>query len=229
MTDDVVSQELERLKDKEDVRAIAVVGSYARKPEDEHNDIDFYIIIDGEWRERETVEKEDVIIERFYNSQSRSKRYLEEEGWYTNYHWFTNADVRYDPENLFDELEEYARQKKQDKLELDEKDRERIRYRIWDLKQDIGSDDVGQQRYILYNAMDFVIEKIYYLEDEVPVKENYRIRKLKDFNGYLYKIVQDFLNSSSTLEKKRKVEKMLQYLERKVGEADPEFSHREEL
>jgi predicted nucleotidyltransferase len=230
MNDEVIENQVEKLSSKNDVRAVAVVGSYARDPEQDHNDLDLYIIVEGEWRKRETEKIDGEVVEKFYNSMQRSREYLEEDGWYTNYRWFTNADVRYDPDDLFEELEEYAEQKKEEQLELDKDDEEWIRYSLWDLRQDIESEDVGQQRYMLYQAVEFVVEQDFYLEDVVPVKDNYRVRKLKEFDGYLYKLVQDFLNSSSTLEKKRKVEKMFSHIERKVGEADPEYSSpREEL
>ena len=224
MKNDRVEEVLDSLEEKDDVRAVAVVGSYARDPGEDHNDIDVFVIVEGEWRKRETVRREGLVIEKFYNSLEMSRKYLEQDDWYTNYHWYMNADIRYDPEELFDQLRDYAEERKEEALELDEDDRKWIRYGIWDLRQDIEGEDVGQKRYMLYKALDFVLENIYYIEGQVPVKDNYRIEKLKDFNGYLYKNVQDFLTSSSTIEKQRKIEKMFEYMERKIGEADPEYS-----
>ncbi len=228
MKNEKVEEVVDSLEEKDDVRAVAVVGSYARNPGDDHNDIDLFVIVEGDWRKRETVQREGLVIEKFYNSLEMSRKYLEQDDWYTNYHWYMNADIRYDPEDLFEQLRNYAEERKEKALELDNDDRRWIRYGIWDLRQDIEGEDVGQKRYMLYKALDFVLENIYYIEGRVPVKDNYRIEKLKDFNGYLYKNVQDFLTSSSTIEKQRKIEKMFEYMERKIGEADPEYSSERE-
>lgn len=73
----------------------------------------------------------------------------------------------------------------------------------------IGGQDVGQKRFQMFEVLRFVIEKKYEFSDrEVPVVEN-RVEELKELNGYMYKLVQEFLNSSSTLEKERKLEKIV--------------------
>ena len=41
------------------------------------------------------------------------------------------------------------------------------------------------------------------------------VEKLEEKNGYLYKLSQDFLLSSSTMEKEQKLEKILNYVEKK--------------
>lgn len=222
MIDEVAEAEIEQLQSKDDVRAVAFVGSYARGGDD-HNDLDIYVVVDREGRKRETEVIDGVVVERFYNSMERSKRYFEEDDWYYNYHWFRNADVRYDPEGLFEQLADYAEKKKQEKLELDEEDENEILYYIWDMQQDLDTDDVGQKRYLMYQMLDYLLDKHYVLKGEVPVKENYRVEKLKQFDGYMYKLVQDFLTSSSTGEKERTLQKMVDHVTRSLGEPGPEW------
>lgn len=230
MTDleDLINSEVEELQERDDVRAVAVVGSYARDPEADHNDIDLYIIVDGDWRKRETEKLDGVVVERFFNSMEWSQSYLEGDDWFYNYHWFTNADVRFDPENLFEELTEKAEELKQENLELSENGKQEILYSIWDRTQDLETVDVGQKRYLMNQLFDYLVRKQYLLKGEVPVKENYRVKKLKEFDGYMYKLAQDFLTSSSTLEKERKLEKMIDHVTKSLGEPGPEFETEKE-
>lgn len=231
--ENLVESEVEELESREDVRAVAVVGSYARQPDQEHNDIDLYIIVDGDWRKRKGELVEGVVFEKFFNSMELAKSYLEEKAgndidWYLPYSWFTNADVRYDPENLFQKLADQAEDTREKKMSQ-EVDREELLYNIWDLKQDIETDDVGQKRYMMYQLFDYLLEKHYSLKDELPVKENYRVKKLQDFDGYMYKLAQDFLNSSSTHEKEQKLEKMIDHVTRSIGEPGPEWETEKEF
>jgi len=222
--EEVLDQEVERLKNKENVRAIAVVGSYARNPNQEHNDIDIYIIVDENWRKRENEEVDGILVERFYNSFERAKKYFDQDDpqWYM-FHWMKNADIRYDPENLFEELKEYAEDKTNEKLKLNDLEKKKIRYSIWDYQQDLDTNDVGQKRYLMYQFFDYLIEKYYLMEEEMPVKYNYRIAKLREIDGYLYKLSQEFLTSSSTMEKERKLEKITDHVTRIIGDPIKEW------
>lgn len=81
-----------------------------------------------------------------------------------------------------------------------------------DLEELLDTDDVGQKRYLMFNVFEQVLEKVYKGSDrELPDVEE-RVSGLKDFQGYMYKLAQEFLTSSSTLEKERKLEKMLEHL-----------------
>ncbi|QGA80479.1 hypothetical protein [Candidatus Nanohalobium constans] len=64
------------------------------------------------------------------------------------------------------------------------------------------TDDVGEKRFLMYRALENILSQL--------EKEN-----ISDLNGYLYKLSQDFLTSSSTYEKTQKMEKILDYVERK--------------
>lgn len=222
--EEVVEEEISLLKSREYVEAVAIVGSYARDPDQEHNDIDFFVIVDEGWRKRETEKVEGVVVERFYNSKKGVKAYLDEDEWWKTYHWLKNADVRYDSDDIFKELRTYAEEKKTEFLELDKPDEEEILYSIWDRYQDIGSDDVGKQRFLMNDFVDYLILQDFLLKGEVPVKENYRLEKLQDFDGYMYKLVQDFLMSSSTVEKKDKLDDMVSHVTRGLGNPGPEWS-----
>lgn len=64
------------------------------------------------------------------------------------------------------------------------------------------TDDVGQKRYLMFKAFEQVLEEL--------EKDSF-----KELNGYLYKLSQDFLTSSSTYEKTQKMEKLLNHVEKK--------------
>ena len=106
--EEFVETQIDRLKQREDVKAVAAVGSYARNPEGEHNDLDLYAVVEDDWRKRVTEEVEGVVVEKFFNSMDWSKEYLEGEDWWRNCRWFTTADIRYDEDNFFNELEQEA-------------------------------------------------------------------------------------------------------------------------
>ena len=219
-----VQEEVSVLRSKDFVEAVAVVGSYARDPEAEHSDIDFFIIVDEDWRKRETERVDETVVERFYNSVDGAEAYLEGDEWWKNFHWFKNADVRYDPEGLFDKLLETAEERKMEALDLSEEDKDKILYSIWDRYQDLDSDDVGRQRFLMNDFVDYLVQKDFLLKGMVPVKRNYRLEKLESFDGYMYKLVQDFLMSSSTVEKKDKLDKMVSYMTRGLGRPGREWS-----
>lgn len=64
------------------------------------------------------------------------------------------------------------------------------------------TDDVGQKRYLMFKAFEQVLQEL----DK---------NSFKELNGYLYKLSQDFLTSSSTYEKEQKMEDILNRIERK--------------
>lgn len=230
ISEDFVIEQVSELKDRDDVKAVGIVGSYARNPDGEHNDLDIYVVVDGEWRRRVTEEVDGVVVEKFFNSEEWAKHYFErdESPWYM-VRWMDNIDVRYDPEDLFSELKELGEEKKED-LAISEDEEDKILYEIWDRQQDLGRmEDVGQKRFFMNDFVDYLVQTIYRLNEVVPVKENYRIKKLSDFDGYTYKLVQEFLNSSSTYEKEQKLEKIISRVTRKLGEPSPEWETEKEF
>ena len=65
------------------------------------------------------------------------------------------------------------------------------------------TDDVGEKRFLMYRALEDILSEL--------DKES-----ITDLNGYLYKLTQDFLTSSSTFEKTQKMDKILDYIEKKA-------------
>lgn len=77
-----------------------------------------------------------------------------------------------------------------------------------ELKESLDTDDVGQKRYLMYRCFDLLLEKAYESKDEEMPDADEIVSRLKQFDGYMYKLAQDFLTSSSTHEKSEKLEKM---------------------
>lgn len=94
------------------------------------------------------------------------------------------------------------------------KDADEVVEELEEMVASVNGQDVGQKRFQMFEVLRFVIEKQYEFSDrEIPAVEN-RVEELKDLNGYMYKLVQEFLTSSSTLEKERKLEKIADYFKK---------------
>ncbi|MFB6147524.1 MAG: hypothetical protein ABEJ66_01435 [Candidatus Nanohaloarchaea archaeon] len=79
--------------------------------------------------------------------------------------------------------------------------------------QGLETEDVGQKRYQMNQVFERVLEEVYRRSGRDLPEPGSRISELEGFQGYIYKLSQEFLTSSSTLEKERKLEKMLEHLE----------------
>lgn len=229
-----IENEVEEIKNRDDLRALAIVGSYARNPEKEnHNDVDILIIVEGEWRKRITEQIENrLVIEKFFNSRKWFEKYIEksispDKNW-NAYHWLQNADIRYDPENLFEEFREKAEEEKEKCFESFNEDE--FLYYIWDYQKDLETTDVGQKRLIMYELFQYLINNHYIKEKQPLVKNNYKLKKLKQFDGYMYKNAQEFLTESSTMKKQEKLDKMIKQATKGLGDPRPDWkTDKEEL
>ena len=71
-------------------------------------------------------------------------------------------------------------------------------------------EDVAEKRLRMFKIFEDLVENMADTDTSVEA-----LNELKDSNGYLYKLSQDFLLSSSTMDKEKKLEKILEYVERK--------------
>lgn len=87
-------------------------------------------------------------------------------------------------------------------------------HEISDLQEELDTDDVAQKRYVMFHIFEKLLEirlDIENMDPNVPEK----ISELKQLDGYMYKLSQDFLTSSSTMKKGNKLEKIIEHVERK--------------
>jgi|AntDeeMetagen134_2_1112570.scaffolds.fasta_scaffold03611_1 hypothetical protein len=84
---------------------------------------------------------------------------------------------------------------------------------LWSEIQD--KDDVAQKRYLMFKIFDKLLTERFSIEDKKP-DTNDKVGKLKDLDGYMYKLSQDFLTLSSTMKKENKLEKIIEHVERKI-------------
>ena len=221
-----IEEEIQKLKERDDLEALAIVGSYARNPDQEHNDIDILAIINGEWRKRATKQKENgLVIEIFYNSRKWFEKYIEkninpDENW-NAYHWLQNADIRKDPNNLFKEFREKAEEQKEQCFDSFNEDE--FLYYIWDYQQDLEISDVGQKRHLMNELFNYLINQHFIRNRQPLVKENYKLAKLKEFDGYMYKNAQEFLTESSTMKKQEKLDKMIKKATKGLSDPKPDW------
>lgn len=74
----------------------------------------------------------------------------------------------------------------------------------------LDTDDVAEKRLRMLEIFDQLLSIRTDLENSVE-----GLKDLKDEDGYMYKLSQDFLLSSSTMEKESKLEKIIEHVERK--------------
>lgn len=85
---------------------------------------------------------------------------------------------------------------------------------IEDLQEELNTDDVAQKRYLMFHIFEKLVETRISMED-VELETAEKISELKKIDGYMYKLSQDFLTSSSTMKKENKLEKIIEHVERK--------------
>ena len=66
-------------------------------------------------------------------------------------------------------------------------------------------EDVAETRYLMFLSFQELLDEM----------DKNSVRDLDGFDGFLYKNSQEFLTSSSTFQKEKKLEKILDYFERK--------------
>jgi hypothetical protein len=74
-----------------------------------------------------------------------------------------------------------------------------------ELEEVLKIEDIAERRFQMFKLYDKVLSSLGH--DSVS--------DLNGFDGFLYKLSQDFLNSSSTYEKQQKLEKIVETVERK--------------
>jgi len=84
---------------------------------------------------------------------------------------------------------------------------------IADLQEKLDTDDVAQKRYLMFHIFDKLLDIRLSTEDS-QIHRVERLGSLKDIDGYMYKLSQDFLTFSSTMKKKNKLEKIIGYVEK---------------
>lgn len=80
--------------------------------------------------------------------------------------------------------------------------------RLENMWNGIETDDVGQQRYLMYRILEEALDE-HHDEDISPDE---KVKQLRNSDGYMYKLAQDFLTSSSTIEKKQKINKIIEHV-----------------
>lgn len=79
---------------------------------------------------------------------------------------------------------------------------------VQELNEQLDTDDVGQKRYLMNTMFHKVLKS-----QHGDLGHEERIKRLRDSDGYLYKLSQDFLTSSSTFEKQQTLEKILKHID----------------
>lgn len=75
-----------------------------------------------------------------------------------------------------------------------------------DYSEQIDSNDVAEQRYGMFKTFEILLNSYFDEKVDEPIK------KLRDEEGYMYKLAQDFLSSSRNYEKRQKLEKIADFV-----------------
>lgn len=209
--DNMIQNKVEEIKEKNnDIKAISSLSP----SESEAKSITEFklLIISDNVEKKERKEREGKKLKLIYNSKQRILENLKEDDWYNTYRLLKHSRVRYDPENVLKSIKEQAQTHKQLKMEINDEKQQKIYEKIETRKEKLDTQDVGQKRYLMYDLFDFMLLQNYYLNQEIPVPREDRLKKLKTFDGYFYKLSQEFLTASSTAKKARKIEKMANHI-----------------
>lgn len=76
----------------------------------------------------------------------------------------------------------------------------------------LDTEDVASKRLEMHSIFTLALGERLSDDFDEPVDA---LKELKDVDGYMYKLSQDFLLSSSTMEKETKLGKILEHLKRK--------------
>ena len=82
---------------------------------------------------------------------------------------------------------------------------------ITELNSKLDTDDVGQKRYLMNTIFRRAVSHRLD-QEELDPEQHEVIQELQGVDGYLYKLSQDFLTSSSTFKKQQKLEKILEHV-----------------
>lgn len=84
--------------------------------------------------------------------------------------------------------------------------------KIQQLNSELDTEDVGQKRFLMNKIFHEAMEHRLRQHDK-DLEPHEQIKGLRKFDGYMYKLSQDFLTSSSTFEKQKSLQKILDHLE----------------
>ncbi|MFB6203583.1 MAG: hypothetical protein ABEK01_03780 [Candidatus Nanohaloarchaea archaeon] len=143
---------------------------------------------------------------RAYASVEDIEDRLETDRWNRYARMVLESEFVHDPEGRLEELEETARRRAGERME---------ELRRMDVPEVGAEEDIGQKRFLMYRNLERLLDRYYAGKDEIPPAPERKVRELRGMNGYLYKLCQEFLMSSSTMEKEEKLEKIRKHVEKR--------------
>jgi hypothetical protein len=99
-------------------------------------------------------------------------------------------------------------------MSLNEEEKAEVVERIEEFRESLETEDVAQKRFTMYRFFDHLIDTFFRIKDVEQVKPEQKLKKLGELDGYVYKLSQDFLLASSTMEKEKHLEKIVEKVSR---------------
>lgn len=220
--DNEIDNQVIELRKKTEVMAVGMLDK--QEPSEQYQYIELYVVVEGNGLKNQIERKENIIFKYHYISKKQIKQKLSDNYDWKVYNYLKTVEVLYDPDNVIESLRNEVKETVEKSLKLNKGDKEEIRNNIWSLKKDIETNDVAQKRFLMNKLFDFLVESTYRLHEEPLVREENRLNQLKEIDGYVYKLGQDYLISSSTMEKNQKLEKIIAHFSKRIGEPRPKIT-----
>ena len=208
----VIRKVVNKLKSKKYVEGILLFGSCVRSPDSKHNDIDFFVLINKNWRQRVSKYVDNILVELFFNPYEKYLDYFNKEDKMFTLQMFIDGKILFDRNGKLKELQKEAKKILPKRLKLNKDIKNMIRYHIADVNLDIKN-ELEINKYQAIYLMDRTLEtllKYYFRINKIPEpKYNYIIKKIEKDNKNLYKKVKKFIDEKDP-EIKSKILKQIQ-------------------
>lgn len=220
----IVQEHMDRESDNDEIIGGAVFGSYARDHTTEHNDLDLLFIVNGDWRKHDIVVENDIAVELFYESVEWCDWALQSSSWWYYVRRYIKNDVRFEEGEVFCKLARIAEMARDDHLPLPVSERKAIQGYLWNWCLDIERESGLQQRFVMWKCLDYVLDQIYLLNDQMPVKDNFKIKGLKNIDSEAHQLAIEFAEANSTSREQETLDQLIDIVVDEVGPISPEMS-----
>jgi predicted nucleotidyltransferase len=196
----VIKKIVNELKNKKYVEGILLFGSCARSLKSKHNDIDFFVLINENWRQRVSKYIDSILVELFFNPYEKYLDYFNNEDKMFTVQMFIDGKILFDRNGKLKELQKDAKKILPKRLKLSKDIINMIRYHVADANLDIQN-ELKLNKYQAIYLMDRTLEillKYYFKITKIPEpKYNYIIKKVEKTNKKLYEKVKIFINEKN--------------------------------
>jgi predicted nucleotidyltransferase len=212
----IEKQVLAHIKKEPQALGAFIFGSYARNPKGQHNDIDVLVLVDTDWKKRESIKIGKFVVELFYNSIEDVSNAVNKENDFNFARWFEDVKVLFDSDNRVKDLIKLVQDSSKSKLSVFNKDW--FAYKVGDQLQDIKKEvDVSQKVFLMDCLVKDLINVFFLSKKILPPKDNYAIKYLHIVDNKFSVLVNDYLSPNRISVKYFILKEMVKFLEPVIG------------